>query len=258
MTLRRRSRASGDCKTFRIMANRVFVAGASGVIGLPLCRLLVQDGWEVSGMTRSPGKVASLGALGVLPVLVDVFDAAALRAAILKARPEVIVHQLSDLPDGLDPAQMTEATVRNARIREVGTRHLLAAALDARTRRFIAQSIAFAYAPQPLPYVEDSPLNVAAPGRAGIAARGVASLERQVLEAPLQGIVLRFGRLYGPGTGVDHPPQGGPLHVEAAADAARRAMTHGRPGIYNIAQIDGTVDSRRAALELQWSADFRC
>jgi nucleoside-diphosphate-sugar epimerase len=240
------------------MANRVFVAGASGVIGLPLCRLLVQEGWEVSGMTRSRGKVASLSALGVLPVLVDVFDAQALRAALLEAQPEVVVHQLTDLPDGLDPAQMADASMRNARIREVGTRHLLAAALDARARRFIAQSMAFAYAPQRLPYAEDSPLNVAAPGRAGITARAVASLERQVLEAPLEGIVLRFGRLYGPGTGFDNPPQGGPLHVEAAADAARRAMTRGRRGIYNIAESDGAVDSRRAVRELQWSADFRC
>lgn len=240
------------------MANRVFVAGASGVIGLPLCRLLVEDGWEVWGMTRSPARVASLSALGVVPVLVDVFDAEALRAAVLKARPEVVVHQLTDLPDGLDPAQMAEATVRNARIREVGTRHLLAAALDARARRLIAQSIAFAYAPQPLPYVEESPLNIAAPGRAGISARAVASLERQVLEAPLEGIVLRFGRLYGPGTGFDNPPQSGPLHVEAAADAARRATTHGRRGIYNIAEADGTVDSRKAVLELQWEEDFRC
>lgn len=240
------------------MANRVFVAGASGVIGLQLCRLLVEDGWQVCGMTRSSEKVASLRALGVLPVVVDVFEAAALRAAVLRAQPEVVVHQLTSLPDGLDPAQMAEATVRNARIREVGTRHLLAAALDARARRFIAQSIAFAYAPQPLPYVEESPLNVGAPGRAGITARAVASLERQVLEAPLEGIVLRLGRLYGPGTGVDAAPQGGPLHVQAAADAARRAMTHGRRGIYNIAEADGTVDSSRALRELQWRADFRC
>lgn len=239
------------------MANCVFVAGASGVIGLPLCRLLVEDGWQVSGMTRTPQKVAALRSLGVRPVLVDAFDAEALREAVAEARPDIVVHQLTDLPDGLDPAQMIDATVRNARIRDVGTRHLLDAALDARVKRFVAQSIAFAYAPQPLPYVEESPLNVGAPGRAGISARAVASLERQVLQAPLQGVVLRFGRLYGPGTGFDAAPRGGPVHVEAAADATRRAMTHGSPGIYNIAEADGAVDSRKAALELQWDARFR-
>ncbi len=240
------------------MANRAFVAGASGVIGLPLCRLLVEDGWQVTGMTRSPEKVAVLHALGVLPVLVDVFDVEALQVAVGEAQPDVVVHQLTDLPDGLDPAQMQGATVRNARIREVGTRHLLDAALDARTRRLVAQSIAFAYAPQPLPYIEESALNVGAPGGAGISARAVASLERQVLEAPLEGIVLRFGRLYGPGTGFDAPIRGSPLHVEAAADATRRAMTRGSPGIYNIAEADGSVDSRKAARELRWDARFRC
>lgn len=240
------------------MANRVFVAGASGVVGLPLCRLLVADGWEVSGMTRSPENVAVLRALGVLPVLADVFDAQGLHEAVAKAQPDVVVHQLTDLPDGLDPAVMMDATVRNARIREVGTRHLLAAALNARARRCVAQSIAFAYAPQPLPYVEESALNVAAPGRAGIVARAVASLERQVLEAPLEGIVLRLGRLYGPRTGFDAPPRGSPLHVEAAADAIRRAMTRGSRGVYNIAEADGAVDSRKAALQLEWDAGFRC
>jgi nucleoside-diphosphate-sugar epimerase len=193
-----------------------------------------------------------------VPVLVDVFDAAALRVAVMGAQPDVVVHQLTDLPDALDPEKMIDATVPNARIREVGTRHLLEAALDAKARRFIAQSIAFAYAPQRLPYVEESALNIGAPGRAGISARAVASLERQVLESRLEGIVLRYGRLYGPGTGFEAPPRGGPLHVEAAADAARRAMTHGRRGIYNVAEDDGSVDSRRAALELQWSAGFRC
>ncbi|HTW75417.1 MAG TPA: NAD(P)-dependent oxidoreductase [Steroidobacteraceae bacterium] len=240
------------------MANRVFIAGASGVIGLPLCRLLVEDGWQVCGMTRTPGKVALLRSLGVRPVLVDAFDAQALHAAVAQAQPDVVVHQLTDLPDALDPAQMMDAIVRNARMRELGTRHLLHAAIDAGATRFVAQSIAFAYAPQPLPYVEHSPLNVAAPGGAGISARAVASLERQVLEAPLEGIVLRLGRLYGPGSGLDAPPRGGPVHVEAAADATRRALTRGRPGLYNIAEADGAVDSRKAALELQWRAQFRC
>jgi nucleoside-diphosphate-sugar epimerase len=147
--------------------------------------------------------------------------------------------------------------MRNARIREVGTRNLLAAAVAAKVTRMVAQSIAFAYAPGPMPYAEDAPLNVDAPDRVGLSTRGVTSLEQQVLHAPLEGIILRYGKLYGSGTGFDHPPSGGPVHVDAAADAARRAITRGMKGIYNIAEDDGTVSSRKAAVELGWTPDFR-
>jgi nucleoside-diphosphate-sugar epimerase len=85
----------------------------------------------------------------------------------------------------------------------------------------------------------------------------VASLEEQVLAAPLEGIVLRYGRLYGPGTGVEKAPPGGALHVDAAAEAARRALTRGTRGIYNIAEGDGTVASDKAVRDLGWSSDFR-
>src|SRR5215468_8039650 len=85
----------------------------------------------------------------------------------------------------------------------------------------------------------------------------VISLEQQVLGAPLAGIILRYGKLYGPGTGFDSPPSGGPLHVDAAADAARRAITRGKPGVYNAAENDGTISSLKAESELAWSSDFR-
>ncbi|HEX7045012.1 MAG TPA: NAD(P)H-binding protein [Burkholderiales bacterium] len=237
---------------------RVFLAGASGAIGRRLCRLLVEDGWEVTGTTRSPEKAALLRALGVVPVVVDVYDAEALARAVVAARPDVVIHQLTDLPPGLDPAQMPAARVRNARLRDVGTRHLVAAAVAAGAKRLVAQSIAFAYAPGSLPYTEDAPLNIDAPDAAArINACGVASLERQVLAAPLTGIVLRYGRFYGPGTGVHTRPSGGAVHVDAAADAARRAALRGRAGIYNVAEEDGTVSSRKAREELGWRADFR-
>ena len=236
---------------------RVLVAGASGAIGRRLCRLLVEDGWHVTGTTRSPDKAAALRAIGVEPAIVDVFDEQLLYSVVVEARPEVVVHQLTDLPPALDPARMPAALVRNARIRDVGTRNLIAAAVAAGVMRMVAQSIAFAYAPGPLPYDESAPLNVDAPDPAGLSARGVASLEQQVLRAPLDGIVLRYGKFYGPGTGFDRPPNGGPVHVDAAADAARRAVTRGRPGIYNIAEEDGTVSCRRAAAELGWRPDFR-
>lgn len=129
----------------------------------------------------------------------------------------VVVHQLTDLPPKLDPSRMAEATGRNARIRDEGTRNLVAAALAAGVRRMIAQSIAFAYADGPLPHNEDDPLDLGAQGSRGVSVGGVVSLERQVLEASMEGIVLRYGRLYGPGTGADASAGPGALHVDAAA-----------------------------------------
>ena len=235
---------------------RVFVAGASGAIGRRLCRLLTDDGWSVVGTTRSTEKASMLQDMGVEPAVVDVFDEASLNDAVRRAQPDFVIHQLTDLPPALDPAKMPEALLRNARIRETGTRNLIAAAAAAGAKRMIAQSIAFAYAPGPTPYREEAPLNLEDP-KFGPTARGVASLERQVLAAPLEGIVLRYGKLYGPGTGFDRPPSGGPLHVDEAADAARLALTRGKAGIYNIAGEDGTVACAKAADALGWKPGFR-
>jgi nucleoside-diphosphate-sugar epimerase len=235
---------------------KIFVAGASGVIGRKLCQLLVADGWSVVGTTRWAEKAAMLRGIDVEPVVVDVFDAASLLDAIGKAQPEIVIHQLTDLPPALDPAKMADARIRNARIREIGTRNLVAAAADAGAKRMVAQSIAFAYAPGPMPYREDAPLNLDHPDF-GLTARAVASLENQVLAASFDGIVLRYGKLYGPGTGFDSSPSGGSLHVDAAADAALRAITHGEVGIYNIAEEDGTVSSAKAVALLGWNAGFR-
>lgn len=231
------------------MAKRVFIAGATGAIGRPLCRLLVADGWEVTGTTRVPEKAESLAALGVTPEVVDVYDADRLNDALARAAPDAVAHVLTDLPPALDPARMADAVVRNARLRDVGTRNLVAAAVAAGARRLVAESIGFAYAPGPLPYREDTPLNPSM--------HGVAILESQVLGAPLEGVVLRFGRLYGPGTGFDRPsPDGAPVHADAAADAMRRALAKGA-GVYNVAESDGQLDCRRIADELGWRADFR-
>lgn len=197
-----------------------------------------------------------LQSMGVEPAVVDVFDEEALLDMVCKARPDIVIDQLTDLPPGLDPAKMAEARLRNARIREIGTRNLVAAAAAAGVKRLVAQSIAFAYAPGPMPYREDSPLNLRDPD-AGFTARAVASLERQVLDAPFEGVVLRYGKLYGPGTGFTEPPSGGALHVDAAADAARRAVTRGVTGIYNVAEADGTVSSDKAAEVLGWRPGFR-
>ncbi len=237
-------------------ADCIFVAGAGGAIGRRLVALLKLQGCRVVGTTRSPEKTNAVRTLGAEPVVVDVFDADALLAAVVRARPAVIIHQLTDLPPGLDPARMPEALLRNARLREEGTRNLVAAALTAGVSRFIAQSIAFAYAPGPLPHKESDPLNIANEGVQGVSARAVASLEQQVLGADFESVILRYGRFYGPGTGSDGKGRRAPVHVDAAAKAAQLAIGAGS-GVYNIAEDDGEVDIARARAELGWSPAFR-
>ena len=240
-------------------AKRVLVAGAAGAIGRVLCRLLVADGHFVAGTTRSAVNAELLQALGVEPVLVDVFDAAALRQRMQDTRPDVVIHQLTDLPRVRTPEAMSAAFVRNARLREVGTRNLVEAAITSGVTRMIAQSVAFAYAPGPKPYDESCALNVdSADTNVATTARGIASLEQQVLNAAFDGVVLRYGRFYGPGTWFTAPPPlGTAVHVESAADAARRAVSHGQPGTYNVAEEDGTVSCAKARRELRWEPGFR-
>jgi nucleoside-diphosphate-sugar epimerase len=237
---------------------RVFIAGATGAIGRILCKVLLADGWQVTGTTRKPESAQQLEASGIVPVIVDAFDAEALRAAVLDAQPLAVIHQLTDLPQRFDPSALKDALPRNALLREVGTRNLVDACAAAGVRHLIAQSIAFAYAPGAKPYSEEDPLNLHAPDPAAArTARAVQTLESLVLAGPFRGVVLRYGRLYGPGTWTTEPPAGGPLHVEAAADAARRALERGGAGIYNVAEPDGTVRVDKAMRELGWSPGFR-
>src|SRR5215475_14784567 len=126
---------------------KVFLAGATGAIGRRLVPMLLSAGHAVTGTTRLTTKAKELRSAGVEPVVVDVFDASALSAAILHAQPDIVIHQLTDLPPGLNPSQMTEGTQRNARMRSQGTQNLVAAALGAGVHRLIAQSIAWMYAP---------------------------------------------------------------------------------------------------------------
>ena len=163
---------------------RVLVAGASGVIGQRLVRILAASGHMVTGTTRSPARAAAIHAAGARPLVVDVFDGQRLGESLSAARPEVVVHQLTDLPDRLEPAGLAEMAVRNARIRTEGTRHLVAAALRAGARRLIAQSIAWAYTPGREPHPEDDPLDVDAEGNRRVTVQGVAELERLVTSVP--------------------------------------------------------------------------
>jgi len=238
---------------------KVFLAGAAGAIGRRLIPLLLEAGREVTGTTRSGETAAELKARGITAVVVDVYDATALRDMVVRARPEVVIHQLTDLPKVLDPSQPRNF-VGNMRLRIDGTANLVAAAQAARARRLIAQSIAFSYAPGPEPHAETDPL-VAAEGDtpAAMSARGVHGLEDAVLGAPaLEGIVLRYGRLYGPGTWYSEPSGRGGLHVDAAAHAALLAMTRGQPGAYNIAEPDGALTIDKAIRDLGFNPAFRC
>jgi hypothetical protein len=174
---------------------RIFLAGATGVIGIRLLPLLVAEGHTVAGMTRSAEKIDHLRALGAEPVVCDVFDAAGLTRAVTSFQPDAVLHQLTDLPDKLD--QLSEFTPRNDRVRIEGTRNLITAARAADARYFLAQSIAW----RP-------------PGRGEI----VEQHERQVLN--VGGVVVRYGQLYGPGTFYeDQRPPPPRIHVDAAARA---------------------------------------
>jgi uncharacterized protein YbjT (DUF2867 family) len=166
---------------------RVFLAGASGVIGVRLVPLLLAAGHEVAGMTRSQG--ALVASLGAEPVVCDVYDLPALRRAVAGFAPELVLHQLTDLPD--EREQLEASREANRRIRTEGTRNLLEAAAGV---RMLAQSIAFP--------------------------PGAPAHERLVLDAG--GVVLRYGRFYGPGTyGGDAPPPPPRIHVD---EAARRTL----------------------------------
>lgn len=174
---------------------RVFLAGATGVIGIRLLPLLVAAGHTVAGMTRSAESAQRLRGLGADPVVQDVFDAAGLADAVTAFEPDVVVHQLTDLPDRVE--EIAAYVERNNRIRSEGTRNLIAAARAAGARHLLAQSIAWT-----------------PPG----AGPGVAEHERQVLDAG--GLVVRYGQLYGPGTYYeDTLPTHPRIHVDDAARA---------------------------------------
>src|SRR5262249_22492938 len=128
---------------------KIFLAGAAGAVGKRLVPLLLDAGHRVVGTTRSTTQADALRTARVEPVVVDVFDAATLSRALSAARPDIVVHQLTDLPPGLDPDRMAEGTRRNARMRGEGTRNLVAATLAAGAHRLVAQSIAWMYAPGP-------------------------------------------------------------------------------------------------------------
>jgi nucleoside-diphosphate-sugar epimerase len=222
---------------------RVFVAGGSGAIGVPLVKALVQEGHQVTALTRSPGKQDSLMALGATPAVADALDAAALQGALLEARPTHVIHQLTALPkDGVRRASDLEPTNR---LRIEGTRNLLDAAIAAGATRLIVGSFA------PLQGIGADVPQEMLPGK-----NAVDSMEEQTLEASragrIEGIVLRYGLFYGPENPATKsmialarrrmlPVVKGDrsllpcIHVDDAARATVAALDHGDPGsVYDI------------------------
>ncbi len=236
---------------------RVFLAGATGVIGRRLVPLLLADGHQVTGMTRSPGKLEQLRATGAEPVLADALDAAAVSAAVGEARPDAVIHQLTALPSRIDPRRIERDFAMNDRLRGEGTRILVVAAQAAGATRIVAQSIAFAYAPGPPGTVhrEEDPLLSDPPKSFRRSARAMQELERTVLDA--DGFVLRYGYFYGPGSAISPSGSMGQdvsrrrlpivgrgrgvwslIHVDDAARATVAALTRGRARAYNVVDDD--------------------
>jgi nucleoside-diphosphate-sugar epimerase len=196
-----------------MIGRRIYFAGASGTIGARLLPLLVAAGHTVGAMTRSAEKAGPLAAVGAQPIVCDVFDRAALAVAVRAFKPDLLLHELTDLPDDL--ASLPRDSALNARIRTEGTRNLIAALPDPTRTKIVAQSVAWTMPP-------------------GREADAVRFLEETVLAA--NGVVLRYGFLYGPGTyfedGLPSEPR---VHIDIAAARTLQAL-NAPPGILEVVE----------------------
>ena len=236
---------------------RVFLAGATGVIGRMLVPMLIGAGHQVTGMTRSAAKAEALRVAGAEPLVADALDREAVQAAVAAAHPDAVIHQLTSLPAKIDPRRIERDFALNDRLRSEGTSILVDAARSAAVTRILAQSIAFAYAPGAPGSVhgEADPLVVDAPKPFRRSARALRDLEAAVLDA--DGLVLRYGYFYGPGSAISRDGSMGQdvrrrrlpivgrgggvwsfIHVEDAARATLAALTAGGAGAYNIVDDD--------------------
>jgi nucleoside-diphosphate-sugar epimerase len=234
----------------------VFVAGATGAIGKPLVRQLIAAGHEVTGMTRSEERAEELRRAGARAVVADALDGEGVRRAMGEAAPEAVVHQLTDLPQEFSMRYGYGAT---SELRTKGTHNLLEGARAAGTRRFVTQSIAFIYEPAGgMVKDEEAPVHQGLPGDFGTAIDAVMDMERTVTGARgLEGVVLRYGFFYGPGTWYARgtklaravakrrfPIVGSGdgvfsyVHVDDAAAATVAAVERGAPGVYNVVDDD--------------------
>jgi nucleoside-diphosphate-sugar epimerase len=225
---------------------RVLLAGATGVIGVPLVRALVAAGHEVFGLTRRQELSASLEREGASPLVCDVFDRERLREVAVAARPEAVIHQLTALPKRIHPRRVRRQLAPTNRLRTEGTRHLLEAARAAGASRFLAQSVAFGYAPGAGDRLRepDDPLLTDVPAAFAELVGAVASLEEQTTSArDLGGTVLRYGFFTGPGT----------VYAEDgtfAEDVRRRRVPilGAGSGVFSFIHVDDAADATVAAL----------
>jgi nucleoside-diphosphate-sugar epimerase len=239
---------------------RIFVAGATGALGRRLVPLLVSGGHQVTGMTRSPGKAAWLRAAGAEPVVADALDRDDVLRVVTAARPEVVVHQLTDLAGMTNLRRFDAGFAATNRLRTEGTDHLLAAARAAGARRLVAQSFAgwpSARVGGPVKTEED-PFDPDPPAELRRSLDAIRHLEAAVAQAEgIEGLVLRYGGFYGPGTSAG---EGGYIleelrrrrfpivgagtgiwsfvHIDDAATATVAAVERGAPGIYQIVDDD--------------------
>ena len=234
---------------------RVFLAGATGAIGRRLVPQLVEAGHQVTAITRSKEKLAMLSELGAEPVLCDVFDAGRLGSVVARAEPDAVINELTDLPQSLNPRKLKEYYAANNRVRREGTTNLLDAARGAEVRRFVVQGAAYWYAQMGgAAKTEEAPLYLDAPAPIGPAVKTIKEVEDAVLSSEgLEGVVLRYGFFYGPGTW--HAKDGDVgrqvrkrrypmigrgegtysfIHVDDAASATVAALERARPGVYNV------------------------
>jgi nucleoside-diphosphate-sugar epimerase len=234
---------------------KIFVAGGTGAIGRPLIAKLLAKGHTLVALTRSPEKAQALVQQGIEPAIADVFDTDAVNAVVSRAQPEVVIEQLTALPRTYSPESMNAAAALNNRIRLEGGANVLAAAQAAGVRRYLRQSIAFWAVPGPGLADEETPLAFDASPGVAAGARELTELEHRLLGNPnIEGIGLRYGFFYGPGTWFN--PDGDVaqqvrqrqfpivgngegvwswLHIEDAAIATIAAAERGNPGIYLIA-----------------------
>jgi len=234
---------------------KVFIAGGTGAIGRPLIAELLARGHHLVALTRSAEKAQALMVRGIEPAIADVFDPDAVEAVLRRTRPEVVIEQLTALPKTYTRESMTAASALNTRLRLEGGANVLAAAQAAGVRRYLRQSIAFWAAPGPGLADEDTPLALDASPAVAADARVVQEIERRLLGIPkIEGIALRYGFFYGPGTWFnldgdvagqvrrqEFPMIGNGegvwswLHIEDAAIATVSAAERGKPGVYLIA-----------------------
>jgi 2-alkyl-3-oxoalkanoate reductase len=234
---------------------RIFLAGATGAIGRQLVPRLFEAGHQVTAITRSEAKLAELRNVGAEPVLCDVFDARRLGIVVARAEPDALINQLTDLPQSLNPRKLGEYYAANNRVRREGTQNLLSAALGAGVRRFVMQGAAYWYAQTGGPVkTEDAPLYLDSPPPIGPAVETIKHVEEAVLSADgIEGVVLRYGMFYGPGTWYAKDGDVGRqvkkrrypmigqgegvysfVHVDDAATATVAALEGARPGVYNV------------------------